>query len=334
MRTEQWVQALDAELHARRAALPGRKPHLRRTRGRIAVVTDAACALPVDAATGRLRLGLLGEQVEVVPIPVMIDQGPQGGQRSEMYPEYSAELTRDLPLALAQGLPVRTSRPSPGRIAETYRGLHAEGFDGVVSVHLSAKLSGTYDAARLAAEQAPLPVTVLDSQQAGLALGQAVIQAALAARLGGNLQGVAQAAEAAAAASNSVFAVPSLEQLRRGGRINRLASLFGTMMRVKPVLQLCEGEIQLLERAHSMPRASARMQALTAERASSSEKAVIGVHCCGNPEAAAELAQALQPHSTQPVPVVELPPGLAAHLGLGALGISVTELPGPRNTSS
>ncbi len=317
---EPWIQALDAELHARRAELPGRKPNLRRTRGRIAVVTDAACALPVDPATGRLQLGLLGEQVEVVPIPVMIETGP----RSEIYPEASPELVRDLPLALAQGLPVRTSRPSPGRIAETYQQLHREGFAAVVSVHLAASLSGTCDAARLAADQAALPVTVLDSQQAGLALGQAVIQAALSARLGGSQEQVATAAQAAAASSYSVFAVPSLEQLRRGGRINPLASLFGTMIRIKPVLQLRAGEIQLLERAHSMQRASARMIALAAERAADVDRALIGVQCCGNPEQAAELAQALQPHSAQPVSVVELPPGLAAHLGLGALGVCVT----------
>lgn len=317
---DHWIQALDEELHARRAALPGRKPNLRRARGRIAVVTDAACALPVDPATGRLQLGILGEHIEVVPIPVMIETGP----RSEIYPEASPELVRDLPLALAQGLPVRTSRPSPGRIGETYRRLHGEGFAGVVSVHLSDKLSGTCDAARLAAGQAPLPVTVIDSQQAGLALGQAVIQAALTARLGGNREEVAAAVQAAAASAYSVFAVPSLEQLRRGGRINPLTSLFGTMMRVRPVLQLRGGEIQLLERAHSMPRASARMAAVAAERAGDAERALIGVHCCGNPEEAAELAQELQPYSAQPVPVVELPPGLAAHLGLGALGISVT----------
>ena len=327
--TETWIQELSAELRARRSALPGRRPVLRRTRGRIAVVTDAGCALPVNPDDGQLQLGILGEHIEVVPLPVMIDSTPQQGQ---MYPEYSAELVRVLPLALAQGLPVRTSRPSPGRIAETYARLHARGFAGVVSVHLSAKLSGTVDAARLAAEEAPVPVTVLDSRQAGLGLGQAVIEAAMTARLGGTREEVEQAAESAAASSRSVFAVPSLEQLRRGGRINRLASILGSMMRVRPLLELRGGEIVLLERTHAMSRAVARMEETAAEYAQTLTNPRLGVQCSGNPDQAAALAEQLQPLSSQTVPVIELPPGLAAHLGLGALGISITEGPAPAAT--
>lgn len=327
--TERWIQALDAELLTRRSAMTGRRPVLRRARGRVAVVTDAGSALPVNPADGQPQLGILGEHIEVVPIPVMIDSTAQQGQ---MYPEFSSELARDLPLALAQGLPVRTSRPSPGRIAETYRRLHQLGFARVVSVHLSSRLSGTVDAARLAAEDAPLPVTVIDSLQAGLGLGQAVIEAAITARLGGSRAEVTQAAESTAASSRSVFAVPSLEQLRRGGRINRLASILGSMMRVRPLLQLREGEILLLERTHAMARAVARMEEVSVDYAQSLERPRLGVQCSGNPDQAVALADQLQPLSAHPVPVIELPPGLAAHLGLGALAISVTEGPGSADT--
>ncbi|RJN31152.1 DegV family protein [Nesterenkonia natronophila] len=321
MDTVTWVESLEQELHTRRSAMPGRKPVLRRVRGRIALVTDAACGLPVDTSTGHLDLGVLGDHIRVVPIPVMIDTSLQKGQ---IYPESSPELARDLPLALAQGLPVRTSRPSPGRIAETYYQLHQAGFAGAVSIHLSAKLSGTVDAAKLAASDAPFPVTVVDSEQAGLGLGHAVIAAAMTARLGGTQSEVAQTAQTVAASSRSFFAVPSLEQLRRGGRIHRLASLLGSMMRVKPLLALREGEVVLLERTHSMPRALQRMSEAAVEHAKTLQSARLGVQCCGNPVEAAELADELQPNSTKPVPVIELPPGLAAHLGLGALGISVT----------
>ncbi|TLP79415.1 DegV family protein [Nesterenkonia sphaerica] len=321
MDTDAWVQALENELHAKRAALRGRKPALRRVRGRTAVVTDAACSLPLDAATGELQLGTLAEHVRVVPIPVMIDAHPQPGQ---IYPESSAELARDLPIALAQGLPVRTSRPSPGRLAETYQQLHRDGFAAVVSIHLSAKLSGTVDAATLASAEAPLPVTVVDSGQAGLSLGHAVIAAAMTARLGGTQNEVVHTAETVAQSSRSFFAVPSLEQLRRGGRINRVASVLGSVMRVKPLLALREGEVVLLERTHSMPRALQRMSETATAYAETLSRPRIGVQCCGNPGEAADLAAELQPHSPQPVPVVEFPPGLAAHLGLGALGVSVT----------
>lgn len=326
-RVSAWAQAAEAELYTRRSAHPGLKPNLRRSRGRIAVVTDAASALPLSPGTRRPALGVLGAQIEMVPIPVMIDQhraDPHRGD-AQIYPQDSAELSRDLPLALAQGLPVRTSRPSPGLLAETYRRLQAAGFAGVVSVHLSGKLSGTVDAATLAAEQVQIPVVVVDSGQAGLALGQSVIEAAITARLGGGLQQTVEAAQAVAAHACTLFAVPSLEQLRRGGRINRLASIFGTLMRVKPLLGLRGGEIVLIERPHSMARAAQRLQEIAIEEATAmSDGARIGVHCVGNPGQGIALAADLQGHSVQPVPVVDLPPGLAAHLGLGALGVSIT----------
>lgn len=284
------------------------------------MVTDSASALPLTA-DGAPALGILGEQLSVVPIPVMIDYPNRSAQ---MYPEASEELDRDLPLAVAQGIGVRTSRPSPGRLSETYRQLQHRGFAGIVSVHLSSKLSGTVDAARLAAEEVSIPAAVVDSQQAGLALGEAVIEAVITARMGGSLRETAQAAEDTAAAADSLFVVPSLEQLRRGGRINRLSSILGSLMGVKPLLGLRSGEVVLLERPRSLARAVERLRATALESAAAHPHPRLGVHCFGNPDQGAALADALAEHSAGPVPVLELPPALAAHLGLGALAVSVT----------
>lgn len=330
-RNNRWVQAQNSRLETirglRRHHVTLVRPSLRRRRGRVAVVTDAACGLPVDPTTGRPVLGALGEHLEIVPIPVMIDRGHRD-QRPEMYPEYSPELSRDLPLALAQGLPVRTSRPAVGRIGQVYQRLHQQGFSAVVSIHLSAHLSGTYDAAVLAAESAPLPVNVVDSHQAGLGLGQAALWAAMQARTGADLEWVTANVNGMVAGSRSVFAVPSLEQLRRGGRINRIASVFGSMMRIKPVLELRQGEIAPLELTHSMNRAVSRMQEAAishVQQIDAADTPRLGVQYCGNLQQAQELADKLQPHSSEPVPVLELPPALAAHLGLGALGITITK---------
>lgn len=319
-RVAQWAAAAEADLLARRRGSQGIRPNLRRTRGRVAVVTDSASALPLNPDGGP-ALGVLGEHLSVVPIPVMIDYPHRAAQ---MYPEASKELDRDLPLAVAQGIGVRTSRPSPGRLTETYRKLQERGFAGVVSVHLSSKLSGTADAARLAAEEVDIPVSVLDSQQAGLALGEAVIEAAITARLGGSLRETAEMAEATAAAADSLFVVPSLEQLRRGGRINRLSTILGSLMGVKPLLGLRGGEVVLLERPRSLARAVERLRAAALESAADHPHARLGVHCFGNPDQGAALADELAEHSAAPVPVMELPPGLAAHLGLGVLAVSVT----------
>lgn len=314
-----WAAAVEAEFHARRRRLPGIKPALRRTRGRVAIVTDSACCLPSDRSGGLSVLPVVGAHIRVVPIPVMIDHPRHAAQ---MYAEASDELERDVALAVAQGTPVRTSRPTPGRLAQTYRSLQDQGFGSIVSIHISGKLSGTADAARLAAGQVDIDVTVIDSQQAGMALGETVLEAAMTARLGGSAQETAQRAQDWAAGCESLFAVPSLEQLRRGGRVNRVASIVGTMMGVKPVLGLQGGEVVLVERPRNMARAVDRLADLAAQVRPSETPSRLSVLCFGNPEQGVQLAQRIQPHSQRPVPVLGLPPGLAAHLGLGAIAVA------------
>lgn len=284
------------------------------------MVTDSSSSLPTDAE-GHVRMGQVGSNITNVPIPVMIETAQRDAQ---IYAGASAELDRDLALAVAQGTPVRTSRPSPGRLAEVYHSLADQGYAGIVSVHLSGKLSGTVEAAGLAAQESRIPVRVVDSAQTGLSLGHAVLDAAMTAQLGGSLAEVASAAEETAAVSHSLFVVPNLEQLRRGGRINALAGIVGNLLWVKPLLHIHHGEVQPLERPRTLPRALSRLRARVEEAAAEMDRPRIVVHGFGNPAEARELAEVLQEHSAMPVPVVPLPPALAAHLGLGAVAVCVS----------
>lgn len=296
----------------RRAA--GLRAGLRRRRPRVAVVTDSSAALPPQA------LGPLAEVLTVVPIPVMIGE--------QIHSESGAELARDLPLALAQGSRVVTSRPSPGRLAEAYSALGARGVEHVVSVHLSSGLSGTVDAARLAAEQVDVAVDVVDARQTALALGHAVLEAALCALLGGTAAEAAAAARRTAEASTALFVVPNLEQLRRGGRITALSGLLGTLLSVRPLLALRDGVIQLEERPRSLEKAVERLTERAVEEAAARAPARVAVHGFGNADQALALAEALDEQSAAPVPVIDVPPSLAAHLGLGVLGVCVSPLDG------
>lgn len=325
--TALWLRAVEDRLKARRAEYSGVKPNTRRRRGRIAIVTDSACGLPTDLQTGELALGGMGTGISCVPIPVMLGE--------QMYPEAGPELAAQLPLALAQGAKVQTSRPSPGRLAQTYRQLQQQGYSGVVSVHLSSKLSGTVEAAQLAADQVSIPVKVVDTLQAGFGLGQAVLEAAVTARLAGSLHQVAEAAAKQAAAASSFFAVPNLEQLRRGGRLSPVAGMIGSLLNVRPVLALRNGEVSLLERTHSFSRAVERLieasrrniaQRAGAEVAGAGRDVRLAVHCFGDRETATQIAAQIQEYSVEPVPILELPAGLAAHLGLGAVAIVATEV--------
>ncbi|MDO5634698.1 MAG: DegV family protein [Micrococcus sp.] len=312
---QRWQQDYLLRVRAHRAQLVGRARYGLKPprRDRTAIITDSSAALP-----GVTRRHPLAAGIRVVPMPVMVGE--------QIYAEGSDELQAELPFALATGTAVKTSRPSPGRILEEYEAAAQAGYARAVSVHISSGLSGTVDAARVAAEQSPIPVTVVDSQSTGFGLGWTVLDAAVRAGFGQSAESIAEAATAEATSGSVMFTVPNLEQLRRGGRISALSGLLGAMFQIKPVLGLQDGEITLIERTRSADRAQDRLVAVAQERAEGAP-ARIAVHGYGNRPDALALAERLSPYSETPVPVIDLPAVLAAHLGLGGLGVVVTDSP-------
>src|SRR3954469_1631221 len=181
----------------------------------VAVVTDSTAYLPAG----------LGDAhgIVVVPLQVVVDGRP-GDEGLDVTP-------RDVIAALSARRPaITTSRPSPRRLAHAYAAAaQAAGTDAVVAVHLSRSLSGTVDAARIAAaDLSDLAVRVVDSRSTAMGLGFAVLAAAEAARGGASADDVVRAARVAAARTHSVFYVDTLEHLRRGGRIGTAQALLGT----------------------------------------------------------------------------------------------------------
>lgn len=310
----QWQQDYQARVRARRSRLAGRvryglKPP---RRDRTAIVTDSSAAIPSSVLEHPLAAGL-----RQIPMPVMVGE--------QIYTEGSEELHQELPFALATNLPVRTSRPSPGGFEETYRELEAAGYARIVSVHISGGLSGTVEAAKMAATRVSIPVEVVDSRSAGMALGFMVMEAAVRAGFGLPVEGIVEYLQGAGEQSLVMFTVPNLEQLRRGGRISALKGLIGSMFQVKPVLALRDGTICLVERGRSLDAAVDRIAA-AAQAKAEAEPCGIAVHGYGNRPAAEALAARLQPFSQTPIPVVDFPAVLAAHLGLGGLGVIATPL--------
>ena len=284
---------------------------------RVAVVTDSAAALPGDwvrtfASDGRLT---------VVPMPVMVGE--------EIYGEGEDDITERLAVALASGTSVKTSRPSPGQFEQAFRSAQDRGFEAVVSIHISAELSGTADAARLAAGRVGIPVEVLDSRTVGMAQGLGVQSALRAAADGASAAEVRDAAEKTLQQTRVYFYVPSLEQLRRGGRIGAAASLLGTVLAIKPILAVDGGKIVPLEKVRSGPKAVARLEEIVAADVASRTdvRPCLAVHHFGNLSAAEELAARLaQSCPSCPHPQISaLPAVLAAHAGLGVLAVIVGE---------
>ncbi|HJW00771.1 MAG TPA: DegV family protein [Arthrobacter sp.] len=290
---------------------------------RTAVVTDSAAALPAEwvaafAGDGRLT---------VIPMPVMVGE--------EIYGEGEDDITETIALALAGGTSVKTSRPSPGQFEQAFRAAERRGYEAVVSIHISGGLSGTADAARLAAERVGIPVEVVDSGTVGMALGMGVQAAVVAAAAGGDAAAVGAVAREQLGLTKVYFYVPSLEQLRRGGRIGAAASLVGTMLAIKPILAVDGGKIVPLEKVRSAARAVARLEEIAAADAASrpAGRVSLAVHHFGNPteaEALADRLAAALPGCPR-AQISSLPAVLAAHAGLGVLAVIVGEggVPGP-----
>src|SRR5205823_2009201 len=135
----------------------------------------------------------------------------------------------------------KTSLPPPLLFASAYGDLLAQGSD-VNSIHVSSKVSGTYGSARTAAQEVPADrVRVLDTLLATVAEGLVVRQAAIAARDGLNLDAVADRTLSCASRGGLFALLDSLEYLRRGGRIGRVAAILGGLLAVKPIISIKDG---------------------------------------------------------------------------------------------
>ena len=255
-----------------------------------------------------------------MPLQVVID----GRSRPET--EVAAA---EVATALRAGRTVTTSRPTPEVLASTYADLAERGAKAVVSVHLSAKISGTCAAAEQAAARAPVPVTVLDCGTLGMAAGFAVLAAAAAAGAGWPAEEVVRVARDRAAASTTYFYVDTLEFLRRGGRIRPAAALVGTALAVKPLLTVSDGEIRPLERVRTESRAVARLHELglsaLARAAAQSKHVDVAVHHLDNPEGAARLVSGVRDRVADcQIIVAEVSAVIGVHVGPGMLGLVVS----------
>ncbi|MFJ6616061.1 DegV family protein [Kitasatospora sp. NPDC091335] len=274
----------------------------------LALVTDSTAYLPQEALD---RHG-----ITVVPLSVAVDDSVLS-EGVEISPKDVAE-------ALRGKQRVTTSRPNPETFAAAYRAAAEAGATGIVSVHISGELSGTVEAARLAAAEAPVPVRVVDSRLVGMALGYGVLAAAEAIAAGQDLAEVAGAAGRRAAGTSGFFYVDTLEHLRRGGRIGAARALLGSALAVKPLLHLDGGRIEPLEKVRTASRAIARLEEIAVER--SGEREVdITVHHLAAEDRAEPLAERLRARvpGLRELYVGEVGAVIGAHVGPGLLAVVV-----------
>ncbi|MDJ0340173.1 DegV family protein [Streptomyces sp. H10-C2] len=275
----------------------------------VAIVTDSTAYLSQEA--------LARHGITVVPLTVVI-----GDEALEEGTEISAPAVAR---ALQRRRPVTTSRPSPAEFAACYRAAADAGADHIVSLHLSAEFSGTYDAALVAARDAPVPVRVVDTGMVAMALGFTVLAAAETAGSGGTADEVVAAAEKRAADTLAFFYVDTLDYLRRGGRIGAAQALLGSALAVKPILQLVDGRIEPLEKVRTASRAITRLEEIVVERAGT-RRVAIAVHHLAAADRAAALAERLRERvpGLDELVVSEVGAVIGAHAGPGLLGAVIS----------
>jgi DegV family protein with EDD domain len=275
----------------------------------IAVVTDSTAGLPAS----------FGERVRIVPLSVVID----GVAALEGVAVTSDEVAAAL---RNRKMTVTTSRPSPAEFTKAYQELLDAGADGVVSVHLSAALSGTYESAAVAAAEFGYRVEVVDARSTAMGLGFPVMAAQEAAAAGADLAAVKDTAIAATANTDTYFVVDTLDHLRRGGRIGAASALLGTALSVKPILHVEDGSIVPCDRVRTSSRALDRLVELAVAAAGPAERVRAAVHHFDAPERADRVAAALRDRFGDrlgELHLTEVSAVIAAHVGPGVVGVVV-----------
>lgn len=231
----------------------------------------------------------------------------------------------DIPADIVSTPGVTTSGANPHEIAEVYeQAVEASEGAGVVAVHMSRRLSGTWSAARLAAEKFSGLVRVVDSRSVGLAVGFTAIAAAQAAAAGADRDRVYESAIRQAATVESLLCVHSLDNLRNSGRISAAGKMLGSALSIKPILHMVDGSLTLRERHRTFTKAIDKM-AEAAIDAAGGRAVTVGVQHCQAPVLADEFRAKVESQLRVVTSslTVDLGPVLGCHVGPGAIGIVV-----------
>lgn len=275
----------------------------------VRIVTDSTCDLPPEMAAA------LG--ITVVPLTVFFGEDPflDGVEitADEFYERQQA--TRELP---------RTSQPSVELFQEAYSEIGQHGSE-IVSIHLSSKLSGTMNAAQVAREvlKHEMHIDLIDSYNVSLGLGLIVLEAARAANAGASLPEVVATARRAMDRVSVHVLVDTLEYLQKGGRIGRARSFLGSVLSIKPILRVEDGEVAPFERVRTRAKALERIYEIAAGMPRAKE---MFIAASGAQDTAAELIERLRPQ----LPHTELHlgsigPVVGVYTGPNAIGVAALE---------
>lgn len=279
----------------------------------VKVVTESASDLPRD----------LVERLGITVVPLNVHFG------TEVFKDSVDLLPDDFYKRLVEGTELpKTSQPSVGEFAQAYERLSGDA-DGIVSIHVSSKVSGTHNAAVQASREAPAgcPIEVVDTSQASMGVGLIAAAVASAAQGGASLDELRETARSAVARCECFVMLDTLEYLEKGGRIGKARALLGTLLNVKPLIILRDGEVHELGKERTRSRGLERLRRTAQELAPLDELCVIYSTTPDDARVMAEEMRSLLPDNTEPL-IAQFGPVMGTYVGPDAIGMAVLRAAG------
>lgn len=271
----------------------------------VRVVTDSSCDLPDDIVT---ELG-----IDVVPLTIRFGEQEFVDRRDLTPKEFWAR-------SAASPMLPETAAPAPGAFEEAYRRAAAEGADSVVAVCLSSKLSATIQSAQLGAKalENDLRIDVIDSLSVTMGLGQMVVDAARMARDGKPADAVGERVRDLVERTKVYGALDTLENLKKGGRVGGAKALVGSMLSIKPIIEVRDGQVEEESKQRTRSRA---LQYLLDKVKSQGEIDALAMMHGDAPDADEFLDRLAEFHPRDDIIVGEIGAVIGAHAGPRVIGI-------------
>ena len=270
------------------------------------IVTDSSCDLPDNLITEM--------NIKIVPLKIRFGD-TEFVDRVELTTEQFWEKCQ-----ASDELP-STAAPSPGAFVEEFQNAASEGATGVVAIILSGELSATIEAAQQAAQlvKDEIEVRVIDSRTVTLGLGSVVMGAASAANSGANIEEVAAIASDSVNRTQVHAALDTLENLRKGGRIGAAGSLLGSMLSIKPLIEVRNGVVEPAGKQRTRGKALSYLVGVVEQNADQIEQIFVTHAACDDVESFVEQVKSVV---SVEVLVGEVGPVVGAHAGIGTIGVA------------